>query len=103
MSGEELFLILQEAKAGFMCEFKYKYGLCEACKSKPINQIHHKCHNTKLHQKMFGKLIHHPKNIQFVCADCNTGHAGLGLIHWTPEKLAYELGIKIESKIFKRN
>lgn len=73
---------------------------CKACKKdKAVFHKHHKFHNTKWARKWYGLLLEHPKNIDMVCADCNTSHAGLGLTHWTEKEFCKELGIEKRSKV----
>lgn len=65
---------------------------CEACirekklynPNKVINiatQKHHMLHNKKPWNVIYKDLINDPRNFMDVCASCNVGHNGIGLIH----------------------
>ena len=56
---------------------------CECC-GEPTLPLHHKYPNTKSNKKEFGEVIDWDFNKQFICAGCNTSHAGhgKGLIVW---------------------
>lgn len=77
--------------------------ICPACrKSIPLSGIwhkHHKFHNTKWARKLYGTLLDDRRNIDDVCGDCNTSHAGIGLVHWTEKNFCEALGIEMRSKV----
>lgn len=76
--------------------------ICPACgKKKTSWHRHHKFHNVTWARKLYGNLMDHPKNIQIVCADCNTSHAGTGLTHWSEREFCTALCIGMRSKIGK--
>lgn len=74
--------------------------ICPACKQFKWNfHKHHKFSQTKWARKLYGKLIDDSKNIDIVCADCNTSHAGTRLTHWNEIEFCRALEIKPRSKI----
>lgn len=74
--------------------------ICPACKRiKTVFQKHHQFHNVLWARKLYKRLMDHPKNIQIVCVDCNTSHAGLNLTHWTEAEFCAALKIKARSKV----
>lgn len=74
--------------------------ICQTChKPKTSFQKHHKFHNVVWARKLYGDLMNDPKNIQFVCSDCNTSHAGTGLKHWTEKQFCEAMGIGMRSKV----
>jgi hypothetical protein len=58
---------------------------CEACGVRPATQKHHKYPQRRGHVRKYGRvLIDDRRNIQYVCAECGSSHAGQGrgLIVW---------------------
>jgi 5-methylcytosine-specific restriction endonuclease McrA len=45
--------------------------ICEKCYTRQASERHHKLSQTKLNKKLYGDLIHDPKNIQLLCYDCH--------------------------------
>lgn len=46
-------------------------GTCEVCGENPATQEHHLYSQTKMNKKLYGELIHHPRNKLRVCEDCH--------------------------------
>lgn len=74
--------------------------ICPACHSHKTSwQKHHKFHNVVWARNLYGYLMDDFRNIQFVCSNCNTSHAGIGLTHWTEKEFCENIGIEPRSKI----
>jgi hypothetical protein len=93
--------IITNAKDRGRIRFSYN-GLCQACGLRPARQIHHKFEQRKYAKKLYGDLIHHEKNRQYVCDECGTSHAGLGLIFWCEQEFCQALGIVERSETARR-
>ena len=74
---------------------------CEICGSRKWVGRHHKFPQRKYARKLYAEVIDHPKNVQWACSDCHTGHASAKLIHWTEEEFVKQMGIKAVSKTAK--
>ena len=74
---------------------------CDICKSIWLVGHHHKFPQTKWARKLYGKLIDHPKNIQYACGNCHGSHKSNKLIHWTELEFCQALGITPKSKTWK--
>jgi hypothetical protein len=77
-------------------------GLCQACGKRPASQIHHKLSQTKVYKKLYGDLIHHEKNRQYVCNECGPSHAGSGLVFWTEYEFCKAMGLEPRSESARR-
>jgi len=77
-------------------------GLCQACGKRPVRQLHHKFSQTVWAKKLYGELIHHKKNIQEVCNECGSSHAGAGLTFWNEQEYCAALRIEARSEEARR-
>lgn len=73
-------------------------GVCEVCRKSPATQIHHLLPQTKVYKKLYGKMIHHPKNLMRVCEDC---HMTKPIPHYTERQFCEALEIIPRSKTEK--
>ena len=70
-------------------------GICEVCEEKPATQEHHLLSQTKLYKKLYGPLIHHPRNKLLTCEDC---HMTKPMPKFTEREFCDALGIAPRSK-----
>jgi len=68
---------------------------CEKCGKKQATEIHHRFSQTKANKSLYGKLIHHPKNLQKICYNC---HHTKALDKWSEKEFCQALGIEPKSK-----
>ena len=73
--------------------------LCECCKVNLSTQVHHKFNQRKWAKKLYGELIHDPRNLQGVCYICHIGNPHPKLQHWTEQQFCEALGIEPRSKL----
>ena len=86
--------------------------ICQAClreakinPNKRVNiatQKHHKFpKGTKKgwRYKLYGDLLHDPRNLEDACAACNVSHAGSFLTHWSEKEFCDALDITPRSKL----
>lgn len=71
---------------------------CQVCYTHPADQLHHKFSQTKWAKRLYGELIHDPRNLMQVCADCHASHASPKLVHWSEQEFCQALGIDSRSK-----
>lgn len=71
---------------------------CQVCLTRKATQLHHRFSQTKWAKKLYGYLIHDPRNLMHVCADCHASHASPHLEHWDESRFCQELGIPPRSK-----
>jgi uncharacterized protein YlbG (UPF0298 family) len=70
--------------------------ICEIC-GRPAEHRHHKYAQYKRRRKLYGELIHHPKNIQYLCAYCHLNEKK-GIKRLSEKIFCNMLGIKTISK-----
>ncbi len=77
---------------------------CEKCHAMPATERHHKFSQTKVNKRLYGQLIHDPRNIQLLCYDC---HHNKPVDKWTEKEFCSALGIlprsKTERTLWARN
>jgi 5-methylcytosine-specific restriction endonuclease McrA len=66
---------------------------CEVCNSRFTEDIHHKFSQGKSHKQLYGKKLHHPKNLMAVCKACHPYAP-----KWNEKKFCEELNIRPLSK-----
>lgn len=67
--------------------------ICEICGSGFAVGRHHKFSQTKWARKLYCDLLDYPKNIQWACGNCHTGHASAKLICWNEREFCEAIGI----------
>jgi len=72
------------------------YSPCEVCKKEPATDQHHLFSQSKVNKKLYGKLIHHPSNIIFICRKC---HLNSTIPKMTEQQFCDKLGIEVRSKL----
>lgn len=78
----------------------YMIKPCEIC-GLPTLPFHHKFSQGKLNRELYGKLIDHPDNKQYICLSCNSSHQGQAsgkLIVWHEIDFCRHFGIALRSK-----
>lgn len=71
---------------------------CEICGSSQWIQIHHKFHQNRANKRLYGDLIHHPKNRQYVCNKCHIAEPSSRLIEWSEYDFCAALGLEPRSE-----
>ncbi len=69
--------------------------LCEKCGTEPASQKHHMFPQTKLHRKIYGKMLDEEWNLQRMCVKCHVSHAKLdGDDTWSESQFRREARIR---------
>ena len=68
---------------------------CPLCDEIKCLDAHHLFSQSNLHIKLYGSLIHHPKNIVYICRDC---HLTKPLPKMTEREFCKKLNISTRSK-----
>ena len=77
-----------------------EYAECEKCGFLGLIEAHHRFSKYGWVEKLYGNLIHHPKNIQCLCYDC---HHNKPLDKWSEKEFCEALGIEPRSKQAKNS
>ena len=68
---------------------------CQKCRKKKATEKHHLFSQTKNNRKLYGKLIDHPSNIQYLCYEC---HHNKTLDKYTEKEFCNIMNIELKSK-----
>ena len=74
-------------------------NLCECCGKNPWSDLHHRFSQTKWAKRVYGAMIHDPRNLQKVCNGCHASHANPNLERWSEKEFCDALGIEMKSKV----
>jgi len=75
------------------------FSKCDACGKECIVEVHHKFSKSQWAAKLYGNLLHNPKNISCLCYDC---HHNKPLEKWDEETFCKNLKIEPRSKVGKQ-
>ena len=45
--------------------------ICQICGLKSAEEVHHKFSQTKRNKRLYGELIHHELNLEYLCKQCH--------------------------------
>jgi hypothetical protein len=74
------------------------WGFCTCCGRPGPLDLHHRFPQVKWAVKLYGELIHDPRNLQKACNDCHASHRSTKLEHWNEREFCNALGIEPRSK-----
>lgn len=69
------------------------YSICPICKKRPALHCHHLYSQTRAAKKKYGKLIHHPFNLMYLCENC---HLNGSIPKMTEKEFRIKLGLEEE-------
>ena len=69
---------------------------CEVCKVRPAEHAHHLFSQSRWAKKLYGDLIHDPRNIMYLCASC---HLNDKIPKLTETQFCERLGIEKRGKV----
>lgn len=72
-----------------------EFTLCQMCKEKEAEHIHHMFSQSKVNIGLYGDLIHHPENIMILCSVC---HLNKTVKKLTEIEFCQTIGIEPRSK-----